>query len=276
MLSILCDPLRSRRALLTQALALACVAPVVRAAERPLVFGVLNQQSVSRTAQRWNPVLRHLSEKLGREVHLRMGATVIETNAMMGRGEFDFAFTNHNFRAEYDGQYKVIARLSGKPIFGVVAVPASSDIRSLQDLAGLRVAFPSREAFVAYAVPMKALRSAQVKVIEVLASNQDSALAQLKAGAVQAAAVNSRLLTQFAAKQGLAYREVYTSEGFAEIPVIAHQGLASDITLSMRRALLGMRADPAGVKALDAAELAGFEHATDAQYDNVRRIYREN
>ena len=45
-----------------------------------------------------------------------MGATVNETNAMMGRGEFDFVFTNHNFQPEYDAiGYRVIARWAGTP-----------------------------------------------------------------------------------------------------------------------------------------------------------------
>ena len=53
---------------------------------------------------------------------LKMGATVIETNAMMARGAFDLMFTNHNFQSEFDGLgYKVIARWAGEPIRTVIA-----------------------------------------------------------------------------------------------------------------------------------------------------------
>lgn len=242
----------------------------------PIVFGVLNQQSPARTAERWNPLLQYVSAKTGLDLQLRMGATVRETNAMMGRGEFDFVFTNHNFRPEFDGTYKVIARLAGKPIFGVIAVLADSSIQRLTDLVGKRVAFPSREAFVAYAVPMAELKRAKVQVLEVLASTQDSALAQLKAGAVDAAAVNSRFLTQFSARHGMAYREIYTSEGFAEIPVIAHPRVSMMQVTAIRQALLEMRQDSRGEALLEAAGFVGFEPASERQYDNVRRIYRGN
>ncbi len=242
--------------------------------DRVLSFGVLNQQSPARTAQRWNPILKYLSEATGLRFQLRMGPTVQETDAMMGRGEFDLMFTNHNFAKEYDGVYKVIARWAGKPIYGTIAVPADSPVRTLRELAGKRVAFPSREAFVAYAVPMVALRAAKVKVEEVLAGTQEGALAQLRARQVDAAAVNSRFLTQYAAQHGMPYREVFSSEGYAELPVIAHPRLPHGEVEAIQKALLGMKDDPKGAAALEAGGAPGFEPATERDYDNARAIYR--
>lgn len=254
---------------------LACAA-VASASEgdKAVVFGVLNQQSPARTAQRWNPILRYLSDATGRDFQLRMGATVKDTNAMMERGEFDFAFTNHNFRKEYDGTYRVIARLAGKPIYGVIAVLDDNPAKRLRDLGGKRVAFPSREAFVAYAVPMLALQAQKVEVETVLAGNQDGALAQLKARQVDAAAVNSRFLTQYAAQNGLRYREIYTSEGYAELPVIVHPRVPKALADAVRTALVAMKGDPKAAAILEGAAFPGFEAASDADYLNVRRVYR--
>jgi phosphonate transport system substrate-binding protein len=242
--------------------------------ERILSFGVLNQQSPARTAQRWNPILKYLSDATGLRFQLKMGPTVRETDAMMGRGEFDLVFTNHNFAKEYDGLYKVIARWSGKPIYGAIAVPADSPVKTIKDLAGKRVAFPSREAFAAYAVPMVALRAAKVKVEEVLAGNQEGALAQLRARQVDAVAVNSRYLTQYAAQNTMPYREVFSSEGYAELPVIAHPRLPRAEVEAIQRALLAMKTDPKAAAALEASGAPGFDPATERDYDNARAIYR--
>lgn len=258
--------------ILLAALALLFALPAL-ADERPLVFGVLNQQSPLKTAERWNPILRYLSDATGLHFQLRMGATVQETNAMMARGEFDLAFTNHNFRPEYDGTYKVIARWSGNPIFGVIAVAADSPIESLKQLAGKRIAFPSKSAFVAYAVPMTAIRAAGVPIEVVMAGNQEGALAQLKARQVDAAAVNSRFLSQYAAQQGLRYREIFTSEGYAELPVLVHPRLSKSQVEVIQKALLAVRTDPAAAAAREAGDFAGFEPASDRDYENVRRIY---
>jgi phosphonate transport system substrate-binding protein len=245
-----------------------------RAAEPPLIFGVLNQQSPAQTAEKWNPILRYLGETTGLNLQFKMGATVQETDAMMGRGEFDFVYTNHNFQREYDGMYRVIARWSGEPIHGVIVVAEDSPARALKDLQGQRVAFPSADAFVAYAVPSVALRADGVKVEEVFAGNQDSALVQLRAKQVKAAAVNSRFLEQYAKKEGVRFRALYTSEPYAELPVIAHGRVPKESVALVRNALLNMKQDPKAAPILDKAKSKGFDAASDKDYDNVRKIYR--
>jgi ABC-type phosphate/phosphonate transport system substrate-binding protein len=150
-----CRPMRAPRYALWLIVAIIALHASAEAQERPLVFGVLNQQSPALTAERWNPILSYVSAVSGVPIQLRMGPTVDATDAMMGRGEMDFVFTNHNFQPEFDSVgYKVIARWAGEPIKGVIAVPVDSAVKVLKDLEGARVAFPSRDAFVAYAVPV--------------------------------------------------------------------------------------------------------------------------
>jgi phosphonate transport system substrate-binding protein len=248
----------------------------VPAQDKPLAFGVLNQQSPLRTAERWNPILQYVSNVTGVPLQLRMGPTVQDTNAMMGRGELDFVFTNHNFQPEYTSiGFVVLARWAGDPIHGVIAVPADSPIQNLRQLAGKRVAFPSRDAFVAYAVPILALKEAGVKVEEVMAANQDGALAQLKARRVDAAAVNSRFLAQYAAREGVAFRAIYESAGYPDLAVIAHPKVPAPIVDKVRRALIGMKTDPGAAPILAHVGFKGFEAATDRDYDGVRKVYRQ-
>jgi phosphonate transport system substrate-binding protein len=241
----------------------------------PLSFGVLNQQSPALTAERWNPILHHVGLVSGVPLQLRMGRTVQETNAMMGRGDFDFVFTNHNFQSEFDSiGFKVIARWAGEPIRAVIAVPADSPIQHLQELEGKRVSFPSTDAFVAYAVPLVALKRAGVRVEQVFGGNQDGTLAQLKAKRVEAAAVNSRFLAQYAEREHVQFREIYVSEGFPDLAVIAHPRVPAPIVDRVRRALLGLSRDPGAAPVLTLAKSKGFEPAGDRDYDGVRRIYR--
>lgn len=244
-------------------------------ADGPLVFGVLNQQSPALTAERWNPILHYLASVTGIPLVLKMGATVVETNAMMAKGAFDLMFTNHNFQSEFDGLgYKVIARWAGEPIRTVIAAPADSPVRDLRELDGKAVAFPSREAFVGYAVPLVALRGAKVTVTEVFAGNQEGAMAQLKARRVEAAAVNSRFLAQYAEREGLRFREIYVSEGYPELAVIVHPRIPAATVEKIRRALLGMADDPAAAPIMARIRFKGFAAATDKDYDGVRRVYR--
>jgi phosphonate transport system substrate-binding protein len=245
------------------------------AQERPLTFGVLNQQSASLTAERWNPILQYVSTATGVPLQLRMGPTVEDTDAMMGRGELDFVFTNHNFQSEFDGVgYKVIARWSGAPIRGVIAVATDSPIRTLRQLEGRRVAFPSRDAFVAYAVPVLALKRAGVTMQEVLAANQEGALAQLKAGRVDAAAVNSRFLAQYEGREDVRFRGIFVSDEYPDLAVIAHPRVPGALVERVRQSLIGMKSDPAAAPVLARVRSQGFDPATDRDYDGVRKVYR--
>lgn len=259
-----------------------CLLPQANAAELPdskpeprmMIFGVLNQQSAIQTAERWNPILRYLAQKTGIRLHLKMAPTVDLTDAMMGREEFDLVFTNHNFQTEFDGKYKVLARWDGKPIHGTLVVLDESPVRAIKDLQGLAVAFPSADAFVAYAVPMVALKEAGVTVVTRFAGNQDGALAQLKARQVAAAAVNSRFLECYARRENLRYRTIYLSEPHHELPILIHPRVPAEQASALRRALLEMRDDPAALAVLKAAESQGFVVAEERDYDDVRRIYR--
>ncbi|MFA7382933.1 MAG: phosphate/phosphite/phosphonate ABC transporter substrate-binding protein [Desulfurivibrionaceae bacterium] len=239
---------------------------------KTLLFGVLNQQSPIQTAERWNPILRYLSRKTGIPLQLKMGATVEQTDAMMGREEFDLVYSNHNFQSDYDGKYRVLARWAGKPIHGVLAVLHDSPITVLRELHGRTVAFPSEDAFVAYAVPMVALKEAGVGVNAKFAGNQEGALAQLKARQVQAATVNSRFLETYAKRENLHYRKVFVSAPFHELPVLIHPRVPAEQAAALRKALLEMRSDPEAAEAL--ALCPGFEPAEERDYDDARRIYR--
>lgn len=261
-------------------IALTCLIPGAWAADTlapvgntPLMFGVLNQQSPLQTAERWNPILRYLTKKTGIPLNLRIGATVEQTDAMMGREEFDLVFTNHNFQAEFDGKYKILVRWAGNPIHGALIVHEDSTTRSIKDLQGKIVGFPSPEAFVAYAVPMLALKEAKVSVLEKFAGSQDGTLAQLKARQVEAAAINTRFLEQYAKHEHLPYRIIFQSEPFYEMPIAVHPRVTAERVAGLKQALLELADDPL---AADIREwrCPGFEMTEEHEYDNVRRVYR--
>jgi len=246
------------------------------AADETLVFGVLNQQSPTLTAERWNPILAHVGRSAGVALKLAMGATVELTNEMMARGEFDFVFTNHNFKPDYDGLgLRVVARWGSEPVRAAIAVAGDGPLAQLGDLRGRSVVFPSRFAFLGYAVPSVALRAAGVEVEESFAANQEGALAQLRARRVDAAAVNSRFLAEYVERNGGEFRTIYLSEPFPDLAVLAHPRLPAATVEAVRRALVGMTGDADARAVLAAADCPGFTDAAEDDYAGVRAVYRQ-
>lgn len=245
---------------------------------------MITQRSPVLLAQYWNPILRYVGDKSGVLLQIKLAKTAPEHSEMIGRGEFDFVYSNHNFTPVNDRVgYRVIARPVEEAIRGQIVVPAESPVQSLKELDGREVVFPSRAAFVGYYVPMDALLRAGVHVQPHFAGNQEGAMGQLKAGRVLAAAVNSQLMRDYAEREKFAYRIVWSSEPYLNIPISAHPSVPQDKVRAVRSALLAMSDDAAGQKILaESAELVkqrppyGFVEASDRDFDNYRRFFRNS
>jgi len=274
------------RALRRIATGLACLAliswPAVAPASPERSFGVVTQRSAVLTARYWNPILAWVSARSGVELRLRLTRSGAEALEMVGRGEFDFVYTNHNFLPKNEpAGYRVIVRPRGNGIRGEVVVLDDAPVKSLGELAGREVAFPSRAAFVGYAVTMHGLEEAGVRVEPVFAGNQEGAMAQMKLRRVAAASVNSQVMREYAAREGVGYRVLWRSGEFPDIPVSAHPRVSASEVETVRAALAAMADDAEGARILAASAALvkerppfGFEASSEDEYAGVRALYR--
>jgi phosphonate transport system substrate-binding protein len=248
----------------------------------PYKFNVLLQRSVALTAQYWNPILIYVSKRSGAELELKLARTVKEGNALTEQGAFDFIYTNHFFTPERDRMgFRVIARPAGRGIQGQLVVARDSPIKTLEDLTGRDVAFPSPNAFAAYWLPMDALIKAKINVKPVFTSNQEASLAQLKVGTIAAAAVNDQLVQRYARREQFAYRTLWSSEIFKDLCIMVSPGVPKEKVAAVRDALINMMHDAEGRKILEAgAELLkiddklGFIAADNRDYEQYRAFYK--
>ncbi|MDH5540428.1 MAG: phosphate/phosphite/phosphonate ABC transporter substrate-binding protein [Rhizobacter sp.] len=253
------------------------------ATAQALRFGVLNQRSAQLIAQAWNPVLEHVSARSGVALELHIGKTAPDTTAMAVRGDLDFYYTNHLFTPERAALgWSVFGRAAGDGIRAAIVVDDESPVRTLADLRERRVVFPSPEAFVGYWVPMDKLLKAGIAVQPQFAGNQEGALAQLRSRTAEAAAVNARVLEEYARREQLRTRTLWLSEPFLDLALMASPRVPAATVARVRAAFIGMAQDPEGARILEASAALtrqkpphGFVAASDLDYDNYRRFYRE-
>jgi phosphonate transport system substrate-binding protein len=256
---------------------------VTLATEKPLAFHVLNQRTVSLTAQYWNPILTYVSAKSGVPLELKLAKTAHDGNAMAEKGLYDFLYTNHFFTPERDRLgYRVIARPAGPGIQSQIVVPADSNVRTLEDLNGKDVALVTPDGFTGYWLPLDALLKAKVKVNVVLTGNQEASSAQLRINKVAAAGVNSTVMARYARREAFEYRVLWTSEVYQDLCIMANPKVPMEKVTAVRNAFINMLKDPEGRKILeDGAELQkskgdlGFIAAENRDYDNYRAFYRQ-
>lgn len=276
-MSTIVDSLLFRRALRAfLSLLCAAVACMPASAAEPYRFGVLNQQPAAETASLWNPILLYLESKTGLTFKLKMGSTVQETDTMTARGEFDFLYSNHHFEPEYSqANYRPLVQWGGQPLLGQIVVLAGSPIKTLQDINGKTVVFPSKDAFIAYRVTRHAMKKAHIEVQEVFGASQQGAAVQLQTGRADAASLNKMFAERFQAEGKGQFRVLYESEAWPNIPVSAHPRVAMPEAESVRLALLDMSKDAEGQALLIKLKIPGFLAVTDTDYHATRRLYKE-
>lgn len=239
-------------------------------------FGVLNQQPPAATAELWNPILRYVREKTGISLRLRMGPTVQDTDRMTAAGVFDFLYSNHNFDPRFgQADYQPIAKWGGHPLVGQIVVLADSPLKTLGDLQGKRVAFPSRDAFIAYRVTMYELKAKGISVIPVFGATQAGTAVMLEMAGADAASLNKLFADQFQARNSIRFRVLYQSEDWPNIPVLAHHRVPAEVTNAVRQTLVQMAEDPEGKALLRKLSIPGFLPAANSDYDSTRRLYQE-
>jgi phosphonate transport system substrate-binding protein len=248
---------------------------------QPFSFGVIIHRSPTSTAEFWNPIFRHVSERSGVPLRLKTASTGSEHTAMVRRGELHFLYSNHNFINENQASgYRVFARPRGDAGQGQIVVLADSPIRSLADLEGKDVTFPHTAAFLGYHLTMDALLRAGIQVKPLFAGNQEGAMGQLKARRTAAAGVSAEVMQAFARREGFAYRVLWISEKYLNLALSASPAVPEDKVRAVSEAFLRMADDPGGIKVLTASAAVvnqtplSFVAATDLEFVNMLRFYR--
>ncbi len=259
-----------------------CLLPLLAQAAERYSFGVLSQRSAILTAQYWNPLLDYVQRRSGVALELRIARSAPESNEAIIRGDYDFVYSNTIFQPKMaQANYQVILRPRDEAITGQIVTLDDSPIRTLKDLDGKEIGFPSQAAFVGYAVPMDGLLRQGVRVTPVWGGNQEGIMGQLKVGRVVAAGVNNQVMKAFAERENLRYRVLWESSHFNNLPIAVHPRLPAAVTQAVQAAIDGMDTDPEGQKILAAvAEVIGqrppygFRKAGPADYRAYTDFYR--
>lgn len=171
-------------------------------------------------------------------------------------------------------------RYGGRPVyFSDVVVRADSLITGSDDLAGVRWAYNEPGSWSGYGVVAHWLAAADRgwdwfgAVVE--AGSHQAALAMIRRGEVDAAAIDSTVLDLELARDPSLARDLRVVETLGPSPqppwvVGAHVSPA--VEAHIRSALLGMHRDPTGRLILAAGLIDRFAAVTDADYDPIRRM----
>jgi phosphonate transport system substrate-binding protein len=237
-------------------------------------FGVVPQQSASKLARSWSPLLQRLGERAGIEIRFRTAPDIPEFERRLAAGEYDFAYMNpyHYTVFSREPGYRVFAKASDKLIRGILVVRKDSPIRTPADLDESTIAFPAPAAFAASVLTRAYLNGESISFTPKYVSSHDSVYRTVAAGLYPAGGGVMRTLNSVEPEIRDQLRVLYTTAGYTPHAFAAHPRIPEPVVARLAQAMVAMTDDAQGRASLEPLNIKGFEAAADPDWDDVRAL----
>lgn len=237
-----------------------------------LTFGIVPQQSASRLARMWAPLLSRLGAELGVPIRFETTKDIPTFEACLAAGGYHFSYMNpvHYTIFSDDGGYRALAHQSEKKLRGLIVVRKDSPIQTLDDLAGAEVAFPSPGAFGASVVPRAEMRGQGIDFSPRYVKSHDSVYRAVVAGLVPAGGGVLRTFNAISPDLRDQLRVIYRTEGYTPHAIAMRGDLPPDLGRALQNALAEIAATAPELVA--GIGMNGFETAADQDWNDVRAL----
>jgi phosphonate transport system substrate-binding protein len=243
-------------------------------ASQGLSFAIVPQQSASKLARTWAPILDYLAQETGLAFEFRTAPDIPEFEARLAAGEYDIAYMNplHYTVFSKTPGYRAFAKAREKRIRGILVVRKDSRIRSPTELDGATIAFPAPGAFAASVLTRAYLAGEGIAFTPRYVSSHDSVYRAVAKGLYPAGGGVLRTFDSMEPDIREQLRVLWTTQGYTPHAFAAHPRVPSDAAERLARAMVEMDANETGRALLGSLSVSGFETATDGDWDDVRSL----
>ncbi|AIW14142.1 phosphate/phosphite/phosphonate ABC transporter substrate-binding protein [Vibrio tubiashii] len=239
-----------------------------------LTFGVVPQQSASRLAKQWGPLVDTLKEQTGYEITFSTAPNIPEFEKRLSEGEYDLAYMNpyhYTVFSQVSG-YRAIAKAKDKRIKGIIVARKSNDYQSLEDLQGQTLAFPSPAAFAATVLTQSDLKNADVEFESDYVSSHDSVYLSVAKGFYPAGGGVMRTFNTLPDVVKSQLEPIWITKPYTPHAIAYHPRLRNDQANAIQAALVSLQNTSQGGQQLKSLNIKGFEPASDSDWDDVRAL----
>lgn len=237
-------------------------------------FGVVPQQSAQVLAQKWVPILEHLSQITGDAYQFKTAANIPEFEAALMRGEYDFAYMNpyhYTVFAKHPG-YEAFGKQANKRIRGIIVAPKDSDVTELSQLQGAKLAFPSPAAFAATVIPQAVLKGLGVEFAEQYVSSHDSVYLAVSRGLFTAGGGIERTFNTTSDEAKASLKVLWRSDGYTPHAFAAHPDVPPSNVAALANAMYSMHESAEGLALLQTLSFEAVSPASDKHWDDIRAL----
>ena len=250
-----------------------CV-PCAALSESVISFGIPPQQSATELAKRWTPIMQYLSEKTGLQVQMETAKDITAFQRNVLDGAFDVAFINPNayVAASKTAGYRVFAKEKDGKASSLIIVRKDGPIKSVEQLQGQAMAFPSTTAVMATIMPLKHLGDKKIEVKISYVVSIDSVYRSVAKGLFPAGGGEGRTFGALDPGVKSQLQVLWEFDGFPPFPFFSHPRVATANVIKLQKVMVEMGNDAEGQQLLKAVNIKMLEKAEDGEYDVVRKM----
>lgn len=241
---------------------------------QPLTIGIVPQQSATVLAANWSPILQYLKERTDVELHFATAADIPTFERRLLAGEYDIAYMNpyhFTFFNKHRG-FSAMVRRGDASIQGIIVVRKDSEIQSLLQLDGQKLAFPSPAAFAASVVPRAEIAKQGINIEPVYVSSHDSVYLNVLKGFFVAGGGIGRTLNATNPQVNEQLRVLWKTKPYTPHAIAAHPRVDSVAVTKLTEALVEMADDAEGKALLEPLKIARWQASENADWDDVRSL----
>jgi phosphonate transport system substrate-binding protein len=238
-----------------------------------LVFGIVPQQSGSKLSAKWTPILKYLEEQTGMKIRFATARNIPTFEKRLLAGKYDVAYMNPYHYTQYHeaAGYTAFAKAKNKRLKGILVVAKDSPYKSINDLEGEQLAFPS-QAFAASLVMRAKFNEDGVSIDANNVASHDSVYRNVARGRYAAGGGVMRTFKNTSAEHRDKLRVLWTSDGYTPHAFAAHPRVPANVVSTLQQTLLSMDQNAYGKKLLKSIRLKGIETASNLEWDDVRAL----
>ena len=242
--------------------------------QKTLTFGVVPQQSASKLAKLWVPILSYLSNETGYKIEFKTAPNIPTFEKRLLNGEYDLAYMNpyHYTIFNKSPGYVAFAKAKHKKIKGIIVVRKDSTISSLSEFNNQSLAFPAPAAFAATLLPMANFKKEHISVKPVYVSSHDSVYRSVAKGLFPAGGGVVRTFNNVDDDIKGKLKILWTTEGYTPHALAAHPKVPAELVEKIQTVLTAMDENESGKNLLKEIAVKGFEKAVNDDWNDVRNL----
>jgi phosphonate transport system substrate-binding protein len=240
--------------------------------DKPLEFGVVPQQSASKAAADWGPLLAEISRRSGLRLVFRTAPNIPSFEERLGKGDYDLAYMNpyHYVVFHSASGYRAFAKEQDRKIKGILVVRKDSAYRKLADLAGKTVVFPAPAAFAASILPQAEFGRLKIPIESKFVASHDSVYRAVASGLQEAGGGIQRTFEAIQPEVRDALRVLSETPAYTPHAFAAHPRVPPEVVAKVAAAMSSLSADETGQRLLAPLAFKGIAAAQNSEWNDIR------